>query len=311
MRGWGVTLIVIGLGSYVLPLLGLQFRLINLFGEGSGLIFAGFGVILFVIGSIRESAASPAPARPSSAPPPPPIQEPKPSSRFVSANTAMPSAQATDRFRRVEDEYFRLTGQLAVGRMTREQFEAALKNLMIQDAQGRYWMIGAQGGKWFVHDGQRWVEAEPPRSSAPPASPLSEPVQKVKLPSDAWVWDKPDQEDGTVKEMYVKQLGPAVKLRLSTYEVPSSASEFVDEVRSKMIVKPNYVGAEVRLVETKPVEGQEWAAFSIRTKDRFDQEVWARKTDPNVVLMIMYTAANAYFNQYYADFMTLVKEYSR
>ena len=60
---------------------------------------------------------------------------------------------SADQFRRAEDEYFRLKGQLAAGRITPEQFEAALKNLMLQDAQGRWWMLGPDTGKWHVHDG--------------------------------------------------------------------------------------------------------------------------------------------------------------
>ncbi len=82
-----------------------------------------------------------------------------------------------DRFQKTEDQYFLLKGQLAAKRITQEQFEAALKALMFQDAQGRYWMIGADTGKWYVHDGQNWVEqnpsttasAMPPPSYAPPS----------------------------------------------------------------------------------------------------------------------------------------------
>ncbi len=69
---------------------------------------------------------------------------------------------SVDPFRQAEDEYLRLKGQLAAGRITREQFDAALKQLMIPDAQGRHWMIGPDSGKWYVHDGQNWVEAQPP-----------------------------------------------------------------------------------------------------------------------------------------------------
>jgi hypothetical protein len=70
-----------------------------------------------------------------------------------------------NRFKKAEEEYFRLKGQLATGHITREQFDAAIKELMVQDAQGRYWMLGADSGKWFVHDGQNWVRADPPVSA--------------------------------------------------------------------------------------------------------------------------------------------------
>jgi len=79
-----------------------------------------------------------------------------------------------DRFKKAEDEYFRLKGQLAAGRITAEQFEVALKDLMIEDTQGRYWMLGADSGQWYVHDGQAWVQAEPPRGPTTPLPVLGE-----------------------------------------------------------------------------------------------------------------------------------------
>jgi tetratricopeptide (TPR) repeat protein len=85
-----------------------------------------------------------------------------------------------DRFQKAEDQYFLLKGQLASGRITKQQFDAALKDLMVQDAQGRYWMLGADNGIWYVHDGKQWTEALPPGSkpTAPPppeATPMSPP----------------------------------------------------------------------------------------------------------------------------------------
>lgn len=80
-------------------------------------------------------------------------------------------------FQRIEGEFKRLTDQLTAGQITREQFDAALKSLMIQDEQGRYWTIGANTGKWYVNTGTQWVEAAPPEEPAgdaliPPAAPV-------------------------------------------------------------------------------------------------------------------------------------------
>lgn len=72
------------------------------------------------------------------------------------------------KFREVQDEYFRLRGLFSTGRLTQSEFEAALDKLMF-DYQGRYWMIGVNTGKWYVHDGTRWNEAEPP--AEPPNEP--------------------------------------------------------------------------------------------------------------------------------------------
>lgn len=76
-----------------------------------------------------------------------------------------------ERFTRVEDEYFGLRGRLSSGLITQEQFEAALKELVVQDDQGRYWMVGADTGQWYVNDGQTWVPAQPPgRATSAPAT---------------------------------------------------------------------------------------------------------------------------------------------
>lgn len=46
---------------------------------------------------------------------------------------------STAPFRQAEAESFRLKGQLSIEHITRAQFDAALANLRVQDAQGRYW----------------------------------------------------------------------------------------------------------------------------------------------------------------------------
>jgi hypothetical protein len=73
-----------------------------------------------------------------------------------------------DPFRKVEDEYSRLKEQLTSGRITQAQFESAVHNLMFQDSEGRYWMVGAESGKWYMYNGQTWMRALPPRMLAQP-----------------------------------------------------------------------------------------------------------------------------------------------
>ena len=55
LRGLGIGLLLIGILSFVLPLVGLQFRIINVFGPGSapivGVILAVIGIVL-IIGSM-------------------------------------------------------------------------------------------------------------------------------------------------------------------------------------------------------------------------------------------------------------------
>jgi hypothetical protein len=86
MKRWGLLLIVIGIGSFVLPAIGMQFRLINLAGgdpSTSGVLFIVAGAVLYLIGQAVEGRARPtlrpqgappaqaaAPGRPVQAPPP-------------------------------------------------------------------------------------------------------------------------------------------------------------------------------------------------------------------------------------------------
>ncbi len=86
---------------------------------------------------------------------------------------------ADDRFQKVENEYFALRGKLETGRITRAEFEAALRTLVFQDAQGRYWTLGPNDGKWLTYDGKQWVAGQPTASAAPPlpAPVVATPVQ--------------------------------------------------------------------------------------------------------------------------------------
>jgi type IV secretory pathway VirB2 component (pilin) len=52
MRGWGILLIALGVGSFILPMMGMQFRLLSIFGEHTGIagaVMAVIGVILLGI----------------------------------------------------------------------------------------------------------------------------------------------------------------------------------------------------------------------------------------------------------------------
>lgn len=88
-----------------------------------------------------------------------------------------------DQFRKAEEQYFILRGKLETGRIARAEFESALKDLMAQDARGRYWVLGAESGKWHVHENGQWLEGDPSTgaliaSTAPPAPPTTLPEQR-------------------------------------------------------------------------------------------------------------------------------------
>lgn len=64
-------------------------------------------------------------------------------------------------FQEAEERYYALRGKFAAGRLDAEQFDAALRELMVEDAEGRTWMLGANSARWYFYDGAQWVEGEP------------------------------------------------------------------------------------------------------------------------------------------------------
>jgi hypothetical protein len=96
------------------------------------------------------------------------------------------SATVDPRFSRVEQELARLRQQMAAGRLTASQFEAQLRDLMIRDSAGAWWMIGSQTNQWYRFDGREWVPAErptiaagDPRAAEPLSAGRARPVRAV------------------------------------------------------------------------------------------------------------------------------------
>ena len=67
-----------------------------------------------------------------------------------------------DQFREVEETFKVLREKFNDRKISQREFIDTLKQLRIKDAEGRFWMIGAQTGKWYYFEGSDWVQAEPP-----------------------------------------------------------------------------------------------------------------------------------------------------
>ena len=60
MKKLGTYLLIFGIGSFVLPLVGLQFKIFNAMGESQGMVGAGavvLGGLLLVMGGRSEAEA--------------------------------------------------------------------------------------------------------------------------------------------------------------------------------------------------------------------------------------------------------------
>jgi len=67
-----------------------------------------------------------------------------------------------DQFKNVEKEFKQLRKKFRLKNISELEFKKRLKDLRLQDQDGRFWTIGAQTGRWYYFDGNDWVESKPP-----------------------------------------------------------------------------------------------------------------------------------------------------
>jgi len=67
-----------------------------------------------------------------------------------------------NQFKDLEEAFHRIKRKFQRQEITREVFIDQMKKLRFKDGEGRFWMIGAQSGKWYYFDGKEWVQSEPP-----------------------------------------------------------------------------------------------------------------------------------------------------
>jgi hypothetical protein len=80
-------------------------------------------------------------------------------------------------FQQAEKSFKRLKAQFEAGTLSETEYKTRLEELMVQDEQGDWWMIGYETERWHRHDGTNWVPADPPgglsQLSTPPISSAS------------------------------------------------------------------------------------------------------------------------------------------
>jgi hypothetical protein len=67
-----------------------------------------------------------------------------------------------DRFRDVKADFDRMTSRFRGGEISRREYIESLKQMRFKDEEGRFWMIGAQTGKWYYFSGTGWVQSALP-----------------------------------------------------------------------------------------------------------------------------------------------------
>jgi hypothetical protein len=67
-----------------------------------------------------------------------------------------------DQFREAEATFSLLRERFEQKKISPQEFADSLKQLRIKDNEGRFWVIGAQSGKWYAFENGEWIEAKPP-----------------------------------------------------------------------------------------------------------------------------------------------------
>ncbi|HLH67836.1 MAG TPA: hypothetical protein VKY90_02100 [Candidatus Dormibacteraeota bacterium] len=76
---------------------------------------------------------------------------------------------AVDPFGQAEQRYQELVAQRRAGTLDHRAFRAAVRELRVQDAEGREWSLGPENGLWYRRERDRWQEGVPPRRLVCPA----------------------------------------------------------------------------------------------------------------------------------------------
>ena|SRR5215813_1945979 len=134
----------------------------------------------------------------------------------------------------------------------------------------------------------------------------SDPFKWVSPPSSEWKLRK--VKKGEI-EVGVKGKPKAINIGLRIQDdVPFTAGNFLDQVRTKLMADPGYQGADITQVDSKSVGGKTWNYFVIKRKDQIFQEFWARSLSSDRILNVLYTTVGNYYELYRNDFMKVLEQ---
>ena len=64
-------------------------------------------------------------------------------------------------FKQAEERFKDLKSKFEAGSLSENDFKSQLEELMVQDEQGNWWMIGYETEQWYRYDGKVWVQTDP------------------------------------------------------------------------------------------------------------------------------------------------------
>jgi hypothetical protein len=87
--------------------------------------------------------------------------------QFTIERKAEESEVSTDQveslsFQEADRRYVEIRRCYEAGDLTDEEFDEELKQLMVQDQEGRWWVKSRTTGDWHYYDGTTWIKDTPP-----------------------------------------------------------------------------------------------------------------------------------------------------
>ena len=123
---------------------------------GGAICLSGLLALLVIVILLVRRRKSRAKAAPASTPVTPLPQTPAP----LPQTPATAPAGRPDPYGEVERRFRALQAKYQSGAVDQAAYQVELKELLVQDEEGRYWTLTGTGWHWY--DGQRWVRADPP-----------------------------------------------------------------------------------------------------------------------------------------------------
>ena len=84
-----------------------------------------------------------------------------------------PRPQLSPRFVEAASRFRTLRARYRAGELEDAAYDAELRQLVVEDSAGGYWMLGADSGDWYWYDGQQWVQRNPPPAAETAGAPAS------------------------------------------------------------------------------------------------------------------------------------------
>ena len=100
--------------------------------------------------------------------------------------SALPQLPAT--FQKTQEDFENLQTAHQSGKLIGEDYQSALAELVVQDDEGDFWMLGVESGEWYWFDGDEWHLRLPPLhlpdegQSQSPVSPTIQTPEQIETP---------------------------------------------------------------------------------------------------------------------------------